>query len=74
MLDAAFRETGRFDELRVHRPRLDVIAVAVPPQNATAERVLELYRAHHIEVVPASPEAVTGAIASRGFLSVVDAK
>lgn len=74
LLDAAFRETGRFDELRMFRAGLDVVAVAAEPQSRTAERVLDLYRTHRIEVVPASHEAVTQAVTARGFLSVGEAK
>lgn len=74
LLDAAFRETGRFDELRAYRANLDVVAVAAPTEGPTAERVLDIYRAHRIEVVGATPEAVTAAIAARGFLAAGDAK
>lgn len=73
-LDAAFREIGRFDELREYHPHLDVVAVAAPAESLTAQRIMDIYRSHRVEVVPATTQAVTQAIASRGFLSVGDAK
>lgn len=73
LLDAAFRETGRFDELRRRRDDLSVLAVAPPPSRRAEERALQIYRDHQIQVVPAQEGPVERALVGWGLLGAGEA-
>ena len=74
LLDAAFRETGRFDEVRRDNPSLSVIAVAPQPDSRARERAIQIYRDHHIRVVPAEDRQVEGALMGWGLIGAGEAK
>lgn len=74
VFDAAFHETGRFDEIRRVHPELRVLAVAPEAANDARRRALDIYREHRIEVVPADPARLMRAMSDHGLLSVGEAK
>lgn len=74
VFDAAFHETGRFDEIRRFHPDLRVMAVAAEAEGPARKRALDIYREHRIEVVPADAQRLTRAMSDFGLLSVGEAK
>lgn len=68
VLDAAFRDVGRFGEIRRRNRDLDVVAVAAPAEDAVAERARDIYREHGIEVVAAHEPEVEDALGRRGLI------
>jgi hypothetical protein len=74
IFDAAFKETGRFDELRRYHPQLQVIAVAPKADGPAKNRALAIYGEHEIQVVPADAWQLTKAMTRFGMLPVGEAK
>ena len=74
IFDAAFKETGRFEELRRWHPGLRVLAVAPVADGPARERALAIYGEHTVKVVPAEPRKLAGAMSSFGLLPVAEAK
>lgn len=74
IFDAAFKETGRFDEIRRFHPDLRVMAVAPEAADAPRRRALDIYREHRIEVVPAEADLLMRAMLHHGLLSMGEAK
>lgn len=67
VLDAVFRDVGRFDEIR-RAYDLDVLAVVAPPQNPAAGRAQDVYRDHAVEVVSTVEVDVESALRRRGLI------
>jgi hypothetical protein len=74
IFDAAFKETGRFEELRRYHPGLRVLAVAPEPDGPARERALAIYREHTIQVVPAEARKLASAMSHFGMMPVGEAK
>lgn len=68
VLDAAWRDVGRFQEIRHHMPALDVLIVTPSPGALVIERAHDVYREAHLHLVYPEPRQIEAGLQRWGLI------